>query len=145
MYLYTKIKVLDDCWWTLHIIFCNIKVELRVKAATLTSAPYFKPLFMSLRQPHSLWSSCGSNPFECHKAVTAARMLSGRYLTDKLQGTGPRIKLAAVSYQHAPLSLMAPWNISCSTAGHWTLCVQVFSDYAKKFLSRVMNYQGSSA
>ena len=55
------------------------------KAAILTSAPYFKPQFMSLRQPHPLWSSCGSNPFECHKAVTAARMLSGRYFTDKLQ------------------------------------------------------------
>jgi hypothetical protein len=66
-------------------IFDYWEVELRVKAATLTSAPYFKPQFMSLRQPHPLWSSCGSNPFECHKAVTAARMLSGRYLTDKLQ------------------------------------------------------------
>ena len=40
---------------------------------------------MSLTSPHPIWSSCGSNPFECHKAVTAARMLSGRYLTDRLQ------------------------------------------------------------
>ena len=40
---------------------------------------------MSLTRPHSLWTSCGSNPFECHKATIAARMLSGRYLTDRLQ------------------------------------------------------------
>ena len=40
---------------------------------------------MSLTKPHPIWSSCGSNPFECHKAVIASRMLSGRYLTDKLQ------------------------------------------------------------
>ena len=51
----------------------------------MTSIPYFKPAFMSLTSPHPIWSSCGSNPFECHKAVTAARMLSGRYLTDRLQ------------------------------------------------------------
>ena len=54
-------------------------------AKSLTSAPYFNPDFMSLIRPHPIWTSCGSNPFECHKAVVAARMLSGRYLTDKLQ------------------------------------------------------------
>jgi hypothetical protein len=61
------------------------EVKLRSKAAALTSAPYFKPQFMSLIRPHPIWSSCGSNPFECHKAVITTRMLSGRYLTDKLQ------------------------------------------------------------
>jgi hypothetical protein len=40
---------------------------------------------MSLIRPPSIWSSCGSNPFECHKAGITTRMLSGRYLTDKLQ------------------------------------------------------------
>ena len=59
--------------------------KLRLEASKLTSVPYFKPEFMSLTTPHPIWTSCGSNPFESHKAVTACRMLSGRYLTDKLQ------------------------------------------------------------
>ena len=66
-------------------VFDYWKSELRRKAAALISVPYFKPDYMSLSRPHSLWTSCGSNPFECHKAVVAARMLSGSYLTDKLQ------------------------------------------------------------
>ena len=61
------------------------EVKLRKQAEGLTSAPYFHPGFMSLTRPHSIWTSCGSNPYECHKAVVAARMLSGRYLTDRLQ------------------------------------------------------------
>ena len=61
------------------------EVLLRSKVALLTSTPYFRADFMSLSSPHPIWTSCGSNPFECHKAVIAARMLSGRYLTDKLQ------------------------------------------------------------
>ena len=32
-----------------------------------------------------IWTACGSNPFECHKSVITCRMLSGRYLTDRLQ------------------------------------------------------------
>ena len=48
------------------------------------SMKYFKPEFMSLTRPHTLWSSCGSNPFEVHKAVVQAKMLSGTYITDKL-------------------------------------------------------------
>ena len=39
---------------------------------------------MSLIKPHLLWLTCGSNPFEVNKAVIQARMLSGRYITDKL-------------------------------------------------------------
>ena len=61
------------------------EVKLRKQAEGLTSAPYFHPDFMSLSKPHPIWTSCGSNPYECHKAVVAARMLSGRYLTDRLQ------------------------------------------------------------
>jgi hypothetical protein len=53
------------------------EIKLRLKAAELTSAPYFRPQFMSFSRPHPKWSSCGSNPFEVHKAVTSARMLSG--------------------------------------------------------------------
>ena len=59
--------------------------KLRVEASSLESAPYFRADFMSLLKPHPLWFSCGSNAFECHKAVITARMLSGRYLTDRLQ------------------------------------------------------------
>ena len=40
---------------------------------------------MSLTKPHPIWTSCGLNSFETQKAVTASRMLSGRYLTDLLQ------------------------------------------------------------
>ena len=40
---------------------------------------------MSLCRPHPLWTSCGSNPFEVHKASVQATMLAGRYQTEKLQ------------------------------------------------------------
>ena len=65
-----KSRVLD--FWEGH---------LRLEALKLK---YFKPEFMSLTRPHSLLSSCGSNPFEVHKAVVQAKMLSGTYITDKL-------------------------------------------------------------
>ena len=39
---------------------------------------------MSLSKPHLLWLTCGENPFEVNKAVIQAKMLSGRYVTDKL-------------------------------------------------------------
>ena len=66
-------------------IFDYWEAELRSKASELTSVPFFKPEFMSLRSPHPLWLAAGSNPFESRKAVIAARMLSGRYPTDMLQ------------------------------------------------------------
>ena len=44
---------------------------------------YFKPSYMSLSSPHPIWTTAGS-PFEVGKAVVSARMLSGRYRTDKL-------------------------------------------------------------
>ena len=61
------------------------EIKLCAEALQLKSAPFFNATFMSLAKPHPIWSSCGSNPFECHKAVTASRMLSGRYPTDNLQ------------------------------------------------------------
>ena len=61
------------------------EVHLRENASKLTSIPYFKPNYMSLLRPHPIWLACGSNSFECHKAVTTAKMLSGKYLTDQLQ------------------------------------------------------------
>jgi hypothetical protein len=70
-----KSKVID--FWESH---------LRAEAASLQdhSLKYFHASFMSLTKPHPLWSTSGSNPFEIHKAVIQARMLSGRYVTDKL-------------------------------------------------------------
>ena len=58
----------------------------RTEAHKLSSASlkYFKPEFMSLSHPHKIWTTCGTNPFEIHKAVIQARMLSGRYITDRL-------------------------------------------------------------
>ena len=58
----------------------------RTEAQKLSTASlkYFKPEFMSLSHPHKIWTTCGSNPFEIHKAVIQARMLSGRYITDRL-------------------------------------------------------------
>ena len=56
-----------------------------METSSLDFPPYFRVDFMSLLKPQPLWFSCGSNAFECHKAVITARMLSGRYLTDRLQ------------------------------------------------------------
>ena len=60
------------------------EIMLRLEAAQLRSLVHFKPLYMSLVKPHPIWTTCGSNPFEVNKAVTQARMLSGRYCTDQL-------------------------------------------------------------
>ena len=68
-----KSKVIDH--WEKH---------LHAESSSLTSLVYFKPEYMSLKQPHALWKTCGSNPFEVNKAVVQARMLSGRYRTDLL-------------------------------------------------------------
>ena len=68
----TKSKVLD--WW---------QVKIQGEAKHLYSLEFFKPSFMSLSSTHPLWTSAGS-PFEVSKAVISARMLSGRYRTDRL-------------------------------------------------------------
>ena len=39
---------------------------------------------MSLSSPHPIWTTCGNNPFEVHKAIIQARFLSGRYRCDSL-------------------------------------------------------------
>ena len=68
----TKSRILD--WWT---------AKFRGEAEHLDSLQFFNPSFMSLSSPHPLWTSAGS-PFEVRKAVISARMLSGRYRTDRL-------------------------------------------------------------
>ena len=57
---------------------------LRAEAAPLTSLQYFKPSFHSLKSPHQIWSSAGSNPFENSKSLIVAKMISGRYRSDQL-------------------------------------------------------------
>ena len=60
------------------------EVKLRSDALSLSSLKFFHPHYMSLLKPHPLWTTCGANPFEVNKAIVQARMLSGRYPTDKL-------------------------------------------------------------
>ena len=56
----------------------------RSEASSLPSLHLFVPLNCNLCQPHPLWTSAGSNNFECHKTVVLARMISGRYRTEYL-------------------------------------------------------------
>ena len=64
--------VLD--WW---------QIKFRGEAEHLDSLEYFKPAYMSLSTPHPIWTTAGS-PFEVRKATISAKMLSGRYRTDRL-------------------------------------------------------------
>ena len=57
------------------------EVRLRLEASNLPSLAFFRPQFYSLRKPHPIWLSAGSNPYEVEKAVCQAKMLSGRYRT----------------------------------------------------------------
>ena len=58
--------------------------KLRKDASSLKSLAYFKPEFLSLTKSHPIWTTCGSNSFEINKAITQARMLSGRFRTQEL-------------------------------------------------------------
>ena len=68
-----KSKVLD--YW---------QTKFRLSASELSSLKYFKTEFMSLRQTHPIWTTCGNNSYEVTKAVVQARFLSGRYRTEAL-------------------------------------------------------------
>ena len=57
---------------------------LRVEASPLGSLKYFKPELYSLSKAHYMWTSAASNPFECSKSTTLARMVSGRYRSEML-------------------------------------------------------------
>ena len=60
------------------------QTKLRNEADALPSLDYFKPQFMSLSRPHPIFQSCGNNSYEICKSIPQARMVSGRYRTDKL-------------------------------------------------------------
>ena len=57
---------------------------LRHEASQKPSLLYFKPQFYSLRKPHNIITSTGSNSFELNKSICQIRMLSGRYRDDWL-------------------------------------------------------------
>ena len=54
------------------------------QSSDLPSLTYFKPDYMSLTTTHPLWTTCASNSFELSKAVIQAKLLSGRYRSDRL-------------------------------------------------------------
>jgi hypothetical protein len=58
--------------------------KFRKEVAHMTLLTYFKPCYMSLTKPHTIWTSARENPYEVSKAVIQARMLSGRYRTKLL-------------------------------------------------------------
>ena len=60
------------------------ETRLRGEAALLSSLSHFKPEFMSLKNPHSIWSTTEGNPYEVSKAIQQARFLSGRYRSENL-------------------------------------------------------------
>ena len=57
---------------------------LRAETMPLSSLSYFRPQLYSLSRPHNIWTSAGSNPFECSKSTVLAKMISGRYRTETL-------------------------------------------------------------
>ena len=68
-----KSKVID--YW---------EIELRRKASSLRSLPFFNPEFMSLSRAHPIWVTSKGNPYETNKAIVQARFISGRYRTETL-------------------------------------------------------------
>ena len=61
------------------------ETKLRGEASLLPSLQNFKPEFMSLKTPHLIWRTVGSNPYEVSKAIQQARFLSGRYRSSYLE------------------------------------------------------------
>ena len=57
---------------------------LRAESSSLESLTFFKPNFMSLTTPHPLWITAGSSPSKIAMATIQAKMLSGRYRTERL-------------------------------------------------------------
>ena len=68
-----KSKVID--YW---------EIRLRQEVVFLPSLLYFDPRFHSLKDPHPVFWTAGSNPYEVAKAVIQCKMISGRYRTAML-------------------------------------------------------------
>ena len=50
----------------------------------MTSLGHFDPYKASLQQPHPIWTCSAGNSFECSKSIILARMVSGRYRTERM-------------------------------------------------------------
>ena len=57
------------------------ETTLREESDKLKSLTYFHPQYMSLTEPHPLWTSAGSSPAKIAMATVQAQMLSGKYRT----------------------------------------------------------------
>ena len=58
--------------------------NLRDEAQPKISLSYFNPSFMSLSNPHPVWTPSSTNEFETNKTVLQTAVLSGRYKSDYL-------------------------------------------------------------
>ena len=69
--------------------FCKDKVheywrsKLSLHASSLPSLQYLKPDFLSLKNPHPIWTSLDGNPYQAKAAKVQALFLSGRYRTNR--------------------------------------------------------------
>jgi hypothetical protein len=60
--------------------------KLRSQADLLPSLKYLQTDFMGLTSCHPIFRLCGASPWEVEKAISQARLLSGRYRVEKLSG-----------------------------------------------------------
>jgi hypothetical protein len=68
-----------------HVLnYWETKLRSEAEPSDLPSLRYFHPEFYSLSKPHPLWSTAGSSPYQVAKATIQAKMLSGRYRTERL-------------------------------------------------------------
>ena len=58
--------------------------KLRGEACMLPSLDHCKADYLSLLNPHPIWTTAQGNPHEVSKAIQQARFLSGRYRTEYL-------------------------------------------------------------
>ena len=68
-----------------HVLnYWELKLREEAVSPELSSLQYFHAEFQSLCTPHPLWSTAGSSPYQVSKATVQAKMLSGRYRTERL-------------------------------------------------------------
>ena len=68
-----------------HVLnYWEIKLRSEADSSDLSSLKHFHPEFQSLSTPHPIWSTAGSSPYQVAKATIQAKMLSGRYRTERL-------------------------------------------------------------
>ena len=101
------------------------ETKLRSEATLLPSLCYFKPEFMSLKTPHLLWKTAGSNPYEVAKAVQQARFLSGRYRTGNLEK----------HWSHNKEGICYNCHESAETTEHILIFCKAYNETKKKLYS----------